>query len=137
MSDALGSGGADAVPDWLDGPLRAVLRDLVPPAPVQLALRWEPPRHDELGTLWCTEASEPPTTFGVSVFPQAEPEDLQVLLAEHLQDELSETSGAWAQARPACPGHGHPASPEVVDGVAVWRCPKDGRVLAPVGALAP
>jgi hypothetical protein len=75
MSEPHGDGERGAIPEWLGGPLRAVLR------------------------------------------------------------ELSKTSAAWAQARPACPGHGHPASPDVVGGVAVRRCPRDGRVLAPVGEL--
>lgn len=53
-------------------------------------------------------------------------------IAFQLQDDvMDEVWGAW----PVCPAHEHPMSPEVVAGVAVWRCPIDPRVTVPVGQL--
>jgi hypothetical protein len=55
------------------------------------------------------------------------------LLAGQLQDAvLEETGGA---PRPACPGHGHPAVAEVVDGVASWTCPSGGRAWPVLAGL--
>ncbi|MFD7918946.1 hypothetical protein ACFV3R_06970 [Streptomyces sp. NPDC059740] len=47
-----------------------------------------------------------------------------VLLAEQLQDGVVESSGG--RPLPPCPGHGHPAVPRVVEGVASWVCPDTG-----------
>jgi hypothetical protein len=53
-----------------------------------------------------------------------------------LQDQwFPETAGAWGEARPECPGHTHHAEPGIRHDVAVWSCPKDGRVLARIGEL--
>ncbi|MFE1961086.1 hypothetical protein [Streptomyces sp. NPDC059479] len=47
------------------------------------------------------------------------------LLAEQLQDSVLEyTAGTPV---PPCPGHSHPAVAKVVDGVASWTCPQNGR----------
>jgi hypothetical protein len=64
------------------------------------------------------------------------PAEMAVNLADHLQDQFfPETGGAWGQARPACPGHAHPAEPRLIDGVAWWTCPRDGRTFARFGML--
>jgi hypothetical protein len=60
---------------------------------------------------------------------------LLVRLAGQMQDFFHESAGAWGEARPPCPGHSHPARPEVLDGGAWWTCPADGRRIARVGAL--
>jgi hypothetical protein len=57
-------------------------------------------------------------------------------VADWLQDYLSETRAGWGQARPACPGHPHPASAVLVDGTPLWCCPNDGRALGLIGSLA-
>ncbi|MEU3186749.1 hypothetical protein ABZ707_21475 [Streptomyces sp. NPDC006923] len=57
------------------------------------------------------------------------------LLAEQLQEGVLEHTGGTPA--PPCPGHSHPAVPEVVDGVASWTCPEDGstRPILPVTAV--
>jgi hypothetical protein len=82
------------LPEWLDGPLRAVLHDLQRPTPVKVKVEYRP------GAEW---------------------------------DELH---GAWAEARPACPGHPHPAVPLELDGQAWWMCPRDERRIARIGEHA-
>lgn len=53
-------------------------------------------------------------------------------IAAQLQDDvIDELQRAW----PACAEHQHPLSPEVVGGVAVWTCPTDAGVSAPIGQL--
>jgi len=61
--------------------------------------------------------------------------ELVVSLADFLQDQVfPETREAWAEARPGCPGHRHPATPAVVDGEAWWLCPASSRRLSVIGA---
>jgi hypothetical protein len=61
--------------------------------------------------------------------PQVE---MVVDIAAQLQDDvIDEVWGAW----PVCPGHVHPMVLDIVDGQAVWECPSDGHVVAPVGQL--
>ncbi len=61
------------------------------------------------------------TASRVHYVPDVPRADALVALASQLQDALIETS--HGRALPACPGHAHPLSAVVVDGVAVWRCP--------------
>ena len=51
------------------------------------------------------------------------PEDAIVATASQLQDHAIEATGG--SALPACPGHPHPLSARVLDGIAQWVCPKD------------
>lgn len=59
--------------------------------------------------------------------PLPEPDAL-VLLAGQLQDGLLEHTGG--APLPACPGHPHPATAQVVDGTPCWVCPR-GDTTAP------
>lgn len=53
------------------------------------------------------------------------------LLADQLQQSVLESTGG--KAAPPCPaGHGHPASAELVDGVASWTCPRGEARPVPV-----
>jgi hypothetical protein len=113
--------------------LTTVLADLQPPDPVPLAFGWSWGADDELPTLWIQETTDDSIT-GFS-FPHSEHETLLERFAEQLQDGLSEGSGAWAEPRPRCPGHPHPASVAARRGTAWWRCPADGRWLARVGSF--
>jgi hypothetical protein len=137
FAEVLEGVGSGPLPDWLEGPLDAVLRDLQRPEPVVFAIRWEEPAADgQPGTLWFAEVELGTGGFGISLHPWLDPEEQKATIAERLQDEYGETGGAWAEARPACqPGHAHPAMAEIRDGRAVWRCPRDGRVVAPVGEV--
>jgi hypothetical protein len=124
-----------ALPEWLAGPLQEVLRDMQQPRALELAIWWEPPFDTEWGLVWCTEVGERGRA-GMGVTPMESVEDLKVHIADWMQDQwFPETAGAWVEARPECPAHTHPAAPGIPDDVAVWACPKDGRVLARIGEL--
>jgi hypothetical protein len=107
------------------------LRDLQGDDPIALeVIGYEPER------LFVRERGEADST-GLWVPEGEDMEDLVVALADQLQEQVfPETRGAWGQARPACPGHAHPAAAELVDGRAVWVCPEDGRELGPIGRLS-
>jgi hypothetical protein len=81
------------------------------------------------------EAGEPERT-GLWIPPDAGLEELVVSLADQLQEQVfPEARGAWGHARPACPGHAHPASAELVGDHAMWICPSSGQPLARIGYL--
>jgi hypothetical protein len=61
-------------------------------------------------------------------------EDATVELADLVQNDVLED--LWGTAWPACPGHDHPASPRMIDGMATWVCGKTGAKLADVGNLS-
>ena len=60
---------------------------------------------------------------GVYFTAGAPREDAIVATASQLQDHAIEATGG--SALPACPGHPHPLSARVLDGIAQWVCPKD------------
>ena len=116
--------------------LDAVLSDLQQPTALELAIGWTSEDGDDRGTLWFQEVASAPEMTGVHV-RRAEPADLMVHLAEQLQEQFfPETSGAWAEARPVCPGHRHPAEPRVVRSIACWVCPSTDQLLGRIGAIA-
>jgi len=55
--------------------------------------------------------------------------EVVVKLADQLQDGVLEATGG--APFPPCPGHGHPAVAELIDGVPSWKCPKGGS-LGPI-----
>ncbi|HEY4280469.1 MAG TPA: hypothetical protein VGM91_19760 [Conexibacter sp.] len=64
--------------------------------------------------------------------------DLVVSLADFLQEQVfPETQAAWGEARPACPGHQHPAAPALVGDEAWWVCPDTHHGLSIIGAYEP
>lgn len=71
--------------------------------------------------------------FGVSL--SGSPAEILVALADGVQEHWGECPQTWGEARPACPGHSHPAEARIERGVAHWTCPADGRLLAPIGEL--
>jgi hypothetical protein len=110
-------GPAQPVPAWLAEILDVVLRDLQRPEPVAIRVGWTPADTDRSGLLWFEEVGHQGMT-GVNV-PETDDAYLTVLLADALQDQFfSETSAAWGEARPACPGHTHPAMVDLRDGAA-------------------
>ncbi|MFF9894144.1 MULTISPECIES: hypothetical protein [Streptomyces] len=78
--------------------------------------------------------------LGVSVPAGVGPAEQVAELAEQVQEWAVEALAArlLPAAWPECPDHprGHPLEARVVGEVAVWSCPRSGRVVAPVGALA-
>jgi hypothetical protein len=123
------------LPGWLDEPLRAVLHDLQRPTEVPITLRLFADADSDLGDqLYVGEHGGGATGIwlhgerGVA---------LTLLLADQLQEQFfPETEAAWGEARPACPGHSHPASPVELDGDAWWVCPRDERRIARIGEYA-
>jgi hypothetical protein len=59
--------------------------------------------------------------------------ELLVWVAQILQEDLAETEVAWAQARPPCPHHPHPARAVVRDGEAWWICERNNEPLYRIG----
>jgi hypothetical protein len=110
------------------------LGDLQQPTPVTLAVGYEP--DEELKDFGLVISREPDGTgFGFGVTTNGPTTDLLLSLADGLQENFSELSGAWGQARPACPGHAHPAQPREYQGEAWWVCPRDGRPITSIGSL--
>jgi hypothetical protein len=124
------------LPEWLEGPVRAVLHDLQQPTEVPIKVRYrEDPSTGERQLM----LSERPGGFmaGLSLGDTCDGVELTCLIAEQLQDQFFvESQAAWGEARPACPGHAHPAQAEVLDdGQAWWICPQNRRQVARIGEL--
>jgi hypothetical protein len=122
------------LPDWLRPHVDSILGDMQPKTPVKLQLGYYP--DDELehfGVVLFTEADG--TGFGFGVVTNSREADLQIALAEGLQEHFSELREAWGQARPPCPGHMHPLIPIKLDAVAWWACPSDETPIARIGML--
>jgi hypothetical protein len=117
------------VPGWLRGPLHAVLRDL---GARGLAVGWTETGWGSGGTVWLQEPGDALGLMGVHVARGGFGE-VAVALADGLQDELVESRGGWGEARPACPGHGHPAAAGLEGRSAWWWCPVTGRRLRRIG----
>jgi len=59
--------------------------------------------------------------------------DIATDIAYQVQDDVTdEIWGAW----PVCPVHQHPMSPGAVEETAMWTCPADADIAAPIGRLA-
>jgi hypothetical protein len=118
----------DAIPDRFLTTLELVLGDLQRPEPIALLCGWD--GH-------YVQIREPAFSGGYSWRPSEEQlssAEMAVEMAEGLQEQFFwESAGAWAQPRPACPGHRHPAVPELVDGNPWWMCPAEGNGVAPFG----
>ena len=74
----------------------------------------------ELGTEGRTAAGESVGAHYPLHVPEAE---AVAELASQIQDHAVEAESSWGRALPPCPGHAHPLSARVFDGVAVWQCP--------------
>jgi hypothetical protein len=85
-------------------------------------------------TLWIREPGGWSASFDFRLWGEERGDDLLMTLADWLQEQFfPESDGAWAQARPACPCHTHPACADEVDAAAWWRCPLDDHQIAAVG----
>jgi hypothetical protein len=125
-------GPAQEPPGWLTDILDVVLRDLQQPQLVEVRIGWTPGVSEVEGTLWFQEIGDPSIT-GVPV-PRADAPYLMVHVADQLQEQFfPETSGAWGQARPVCPGHAHPAEADLRESVAWWICPESRQPLWRLG----
>jgi hypothetical protein len=80
------------------------------PTPVPLAVGYRP--DTELEDFGVVMFSEPDgAAFGFGISTEAPTTELLLSLAFGLQENFPELSAAWGEARPACPGHGHPMQP--------------------------
>lgn len=81
----------------------------------------------------------PADQLSAYVEPRATDAEIMVRIAESILNDVSETSFAWGDARPACPvaGHRHLPVAEAVDGVASWLCPDDPGARRPIGGQVP
>jgi hypothetical protein len=126
--------------------LEPVLHDLQLPHPVDLVIELEEkeptptPDYGPMGGgVWVMFSERgQPGSFGVGLpKPGVSRAQAQVSLADQLQEQFfPEMRAAWGQARPTCPGHGHPAQPVELDRAAWWQCPIDGRRIGRFGELA-
>jgi hypothetical protein len=108
--------------------VEAALADLQQPIAIDVHVGFEPAS----GVLWLSEPGE----RGGSGFQALDERGvyLLVVFADWLQQQFFlESRGAWGEARPACPGHPHPAHAHEVNGEAWWLCPVDGRQVAMIG----
>ncbi|QCX75941.1 hypothetical protein C9F11_11310 [Streptomyces sp. YIM 121038] len=117
--------------------LAVVRRDLSATCAVQPIVREEVDFDgDPLVMLYEADGSG----VGVSVPAGVGPAEQVAELAEQVKDWAVEALAALLLPAtwPECPDHplGHPLGARVVGSVAVWSCPRSGRVVAPVGALA-
>jgi hypothetical protein len=123
------------VPAHVMAALDRVLVDTQDAHPLDLELGWDPrPRWP---VLWIRERGET-SAEGLGVSPDWEDEEELVLaLADWLQEQVFPgTRDDPGRPRPACPGHPHPATTDVVDGEAWWICPGTRRRIARIGDLA-
>ena len=72
---------------------------------------------------------EDSSAVGVQLGESLSDAEAVVILADQLQDSVLEATGG--APFPPCPGHGHPAVAELIDGVPSWKCPKGGS-LGPI-----
>ena len=138
-------------PVWLVGSVDAVLADLQLPRPVPVEVSYVYEREHLLTPYELEVLHEPPIRSGewtvlvretdkggvaFSVWPELRGGELMERLADYLQEQFfPETSAAWGEARPACPGHTHPAVPSFDESTAIawWSCPATGVDLIEIG----
>ncbi len=128
----------EEIPGPIREPLDLALGDLQGSRPIELRVGFErrpdinlPGEWDSV--LWFLEPGGSGSGFGWFGETGAE---LAVKIADYLQEQVfPESRQAWGEARPPCPGHGHPAAPALVDGEAWWLCPATGGALGRLGSL--
>ena len=132
-----GPGAPEEPPSWLRDEVETVLADLQHPRAIALDVLYG--RERARGeTCWAVYIRESGELGGVSftIEPEEQGAILLARLADYLQEQFfPETRGAWGEARPACPGHAHPAvaSFDEDTDVAWWSCPSTGADLIQIG----
>lgn len=125
----------ERLPDWLSDAVDAVIVDLQEPVPLSLSVGYLPDESwEDCAVVHIQEPGTVLGSFGFGVPTHGTEADLRIAIAEGIQEHLPELPQAWAQARPRCPGHPHPATPAEVDGEAWWTCPRDSRAIARIGS---
>jgi hypothetical protein len=124
-----------ALPQPLRDGVRFALADLQQPTAVPFErVTYEPDRETEqfgMLTVWFSDGSG----GGLGLSVGNDRAEVIAEVADRIQELLQEEREAWGEARPACPGHTHPAVAMTVEGTACWVCPNDSRVIARIGHL--
>jgi hypothetical protein len=123
------------VPSWLiRDVLEPVLADLQGEKPIAIDVTFTP---DGGGGWVVVHERDQQEGAGLEVpSPEASRGAEIVRWADYLQEQFfPETSAAWGEARPPCPGHPHPASAEILDDEAWWVCPSDSSRIGRIGEL--
>ena len=119
-------------PPWLSAAIEPVLEDLLTAEDALAFLGYT--SDAELEHWGLVHFREPNGwEFGFGIGGEDGVAALQVKLAEGLQNNLPEVATSWGQARPPCPGHGHPARPVEHGRTAWWSCPESDWLLVPMG----
>jgi hypothetical protein len=120
------------LPAWLSGPVGVLMADFQQPSPVGLRVAFDAAEQ----ILWFWEADGTGSGFSFGWLGEDRGAVLLVALADWLQEQVfPESREAWGEARPACPGHSHPAHASLVGDEAWWTCPLDGHQIAKVGSV--
>jgi hypothetical protein len=126
---------SDALPGVLGEAVERALADLQHPTTVPIEkVTFERDREDDrygLLTVWFADGGR--TGLGLEV--GSDPAEVIADVADLIQGMLPEEREAWAEARPPCPGHPHPAVALTVDGIACWVCPSESRVIGQIGHM--
>ena len=110
--------------------LEVALADFQRPSPVELRLEVH-----ELEELIMVRRPDGSAT-GVVLEPEDSGAVLLVRVADVLQDQVfDQLEQTWGEARPPCPGHQHPANPELLDEDAWWVCPRSRERIGRIGRL--
>jgi hypothetical protein len=131
----LGYATPEPLPEWLEGPVQAVLVDLQGERPVEIGLSYAAAPIEDWGAVLVVEAGyeRSGSSFGVEKTKRGA--ELLFQIADGFQEQVfPELHGSWGEARPECPGHPHPAEPEIIDGEAWWICPRDERPIKLIGS---
>jgi hypothetical protein len=119
--------GSQEISQDLRAALELVLGDLQGASPIDVRVKYTG------SELWFLEPDGLGAAFG---WWDESPARLLVNLADYLQEQFfPETREAWGEARPPCPGHTHPAAPDLIDGEPWWKCPASGERVARFGTL--
>jgi hypothetical protein len=121
----------ERAPDWVRETTDRCLHDMQQPSSIDLRFEWS--ADDALLVL---SESGPDGSGGGFSFSHMQARAAVVdAFAHFLQDQIFwESRGAWAEPRPLCPGHSHPATPTVVDDEAWWTCPESAKSLSRIGS---
>ncbi|GGJ71132.1 hypothetical protein GCM10010121_097130 [Streptomyces brasiliensis] len=121
----------NAIPEWVEVPLQAALRDLAAGDGAKPEIAWCP-EGDDAGTVVAAGVEEGKRLVRDDVSPA----NLLVEVADWLQSIIvPAVGGAQASPRLACPGHDHPMVAKNVYAVAWWTCPASQSPVALIGEV--
>lgn len=121
------------IPTWQRKVINAVVTDVQESGPISLRFACVLEDDRQSMTLFAWVDGEQGAS-GTGLNPHRSHVERLVDFAGWLQEQVIwESVAAWGEARPLCPGHPHPAKPDVVGGDAWWVCPQNRRQIALIG----